>query len=423
MNEKLRFAHLADLHLGSFREKSLRELNFLSFKKAIDKILSEKLDFVIFAGDIFNNAMPPIDLVEKVVDELNKLKKAGIEIYVIGGSHDYSNLGKSFISLLDKTGVLVDVGKFEYLSKNEIKLDYTKNDKLKLNIVGVLGKKHGLDKNIYKNISGGDLSENYFNVFVFHTTLDNFKPNFMKAVKTEITKEYLPKGFDYYAGGHIHTFMQSEYSGSPISYSGCLFPNNFSELKREKPGFSICEFDFNTRSVDIKRVYLNIFNKEYLKVEIDKLNPVEAYNLIMDKLDSLNIEGKVFLLELVGIIDGKVSDIGINKIMGYIYSQGARVVLKNSYKLSSLILEDKKVSVDKSTLDIENFFIDEVLNEFENNGEILSKYKEIISILFNGDFSKYEGEKTAEFNQRIVDFMDRILLERREKEGFDKVDN
>ena len=37
--------------------------------------LDEKVDFVLFAGDIFNNAIPSLDLVEKVVVELMKLKE------------------------------------------------------------------------------------------------------------------------------------------------------------------------------------------------------------------------------------------------------------------------------------------------------------------------------------------------------------
>ena len=33
------FAHLADLHLGGYRESLLTNLNFKTFQKAIDKIL------------------------------------------------------------------------------------------------------------------------------------------------------------------------------------------------------------------------------------------------------------------------------------------------------------------------------------------------------------------------------------------------
>ena len=32
----MKFAHLSDLHLGSFREKFLRDLNFDAFDKCID---------------------------------------------------------------------------------------------------------------------------------------------------------------------------------------------------------------------------------------------------------------------------------------------------------------------------------------------------------------------------------------------------
>ena len=187
MSKKIRFAHLADLHLGAWREKKLTNLNFDTFKLAIDRVINEKVEFCLFAGDIFNNAMPPIDLVNRVVVELMRLKESKIPLYVIGGSHDYSNSGKSFLELLDSAGVLIDVAKPEYVDKDKVNLTFTKDSSGTI-ISGILGRKKGLDKNIYKNLSENNLSKDNFNLFMFHCTLDDFKPDFMKAVKSEITK-------------------------------------------------------------------------------------------------------------------------------------------------------------------------------------------------------------------------------------------
>lgn len=406
MEKKIKFAHLADLHLGGWREKNMTKLNFLSFQKSIQIILEKKLDFVIFAGDIFNSAIPSIEIVEAFVDELKKLKKQNIPIYVIAGSHDYSNLGKSFISLLDKTGILTDVGKFEYIDKDKIKLNYIKNDKLKLNIVGVLGKKHGLDKNIYSNISKQDLNKDYLNIFLFHTTLDNFKPSFMNNVKTEVTKEYLPVGFDYYAGGHIHSFMQSTYSNSPILYSGCLFPNNFSELKREKPGFVICEFNFDTRQISIKREILQLYKKEYINIIIDKLNPIQSYNFILEKINGIDFENKLVMLEIQGIVDGRISDININKIISQIYANSALIVLKNTYKLNTLSLENKKVNINENIEEIEDFVINDILIDSINK----KNDKKLVSKILKEDFSKIDEEKNSEYEKRIINIFDNKIF-------------
>ena len=52
----MKFAHLADTHLG-YRQFGLleREKDFYEvFDKIIDKIIEEKVDFVIHSGDLFD---------------------------------------------------------------------------------------------------------------------------------------------------------------------------------------------------------------------------------------------------------------------------------------------------------------------------------------------------------------------------------
>ena len=72
----MKFAHLADCHLGGWREPELRKLGVESFDKAIDICIQENVAFVLIAGDLFNNALPPIELLKEVVHSLNKLKEA-----------------------------------------------------------------------------------------------------------------------------------------------------------------------------------------------------------------------------------------------------------------------------------------------------------------------------------------------------------
>ncbi len=400
MNKKIRFAHLADLHLGGWREKRLTELNFSTFQKAIDKILEEKVEFVLFAGDIFNNAIPPLDLVGRVVKEFMKLKQAGIRLYVIGGSHDYSVTGKSFISLLDEAGVFVDVCKYDVIDKNKIKLKFF-DDKSGARICGVLGKKNGLDKNIYTNLKTEVLSNDKFNVFMFHATLEDFKPNFMKAVKAQVDSSFLAQGFDYYAAGHVHTHIVGKIGEGLMSFPGPLFPNNFSEMKREKSCFNLCEFDFESRKVEIKRVFLDIFEKEYVKVGIDNLNPIEAKLKIDESLQDLDIEGKIVLLEISGVVEGRVSDIGLNKIVFGLYEKGAFHVLKNTYKLTSSQLQKVDVDDIEDTSTVEEMILKQSLEDLKN--------REIVKKLLKLDLAKQEGEKVAQHEQRVIEAIEKNL--------------
>lgn len=407
MSSKIRFAHLADLHLGAFREKRLTDLNFKTFKLAIEKIIEENVDFCLFSGDIFNNAMPPIDLVEKVTIELMKLKVANIPLYVIGGSHDYSNTGKSFLTLLEAAGVFIDVNKFDYVDKDKINLKFTKDNKNPVVIAGVLGKKNGLDKNIYLNLEENSslLSENNFNIFMFHTTLGDFKPDFMKNVDCKINSSFLPKGFDYYAGGHVHTYIEGSYCGGKLSYPGPLFPNNFSELKRETPSFNLCEFDFSSRSTKIKRIFLKTYDMIHVEIDIDNKNPVDAkYDIEKEVNKVLDIENKLVLLEIFGIVDGKVSDIKILDIVNKIYEKGAFHVLKNTYKLTSSQLKIDTIDYEDEE-DIEKIIIED--NIEEGNNRIMEI--DIINSLLKLDLSKQESEKVAQYEQRIITSLSKTL--------------
>ena len=72
----MKFAHLGDCHLGSWRQPELQELNFKSFQLAIERCLQERVEFVLIAGDLFDSAYPPVEILKEVFAEFRKLKEA-----------------------------------------------------------------------------------------------------------------------------------------------------------------------------------------------------------------------------------------------------------------------------------------------------------------------------------------------------------
>ena len=42
----VRFAHMADIHLGGWKQQPLQDLNLESFKMAIESCINEKVEFV-----------------------------------------------------------------------------------------------------------------------------------------------------------------------------------------------------------------------------------------------------------------------------------------------------------------------------------------------------------------------------------------
>ena len=43
---------MADLHLGGWREDTLREVGIKAFEKAIDISIDENVDFILISGDL-----------------------------------------------------------------------------------------------------------------------------------------------------------------------------------------------------------------------------------------------------------------------------------------------------------------------------------------------------------------------------------
>ena len=200
----MKFAHIADCHIGSWRrDKILNSISKKYFIKAIDVMLDEKVDFVLIAGDLFDSAVPNIDSIKVVVEQLKRLKDNNISVYFIAGSHDFSPSGKTMLDVLEKADLGKNVFKYDKIDE-KLKLNVFIENKTNTAIVGLLGKKGALEKKLYANLYKDHFKNiDGFKIFMFHSALDELKPSEMKEVEA-MPITMLPEGFDYYAGGHVH---------------------------------------------------------------------------------------------------------------------------------------------------------------------------------------------------------------------------
>ena len=379
----MKFGHIADLHLGSFRDKYLRDLNFNSFEICIKELIFEKVDFCIICGDIFDNPSPQIEIIEKFVEKIIELKNNGILVYLILGSHDIFNSQKSFLDVLKKADLFEVVSKIEKKDDSNFFLKKTKVKNLDVNLYGISARKKELDKKIYSKISIEDFEKDQFNIFMFHTSISN----------DEILKEnILPKNFNYYAGGHIHKTFKADYGGGILSYPGPLFPNNFDEIKNIISSYNLCLFEKGELKVLNKKI--ENFEKEVIEVNCDNLDSFEIKEKINEILKSANVKNKLVLLEMVGTIKCKISDIEINKIVNEIYDRGANFVLRNTFKLKTKMF-DKIINLEENDkVSIENEIINSSF-EFDNE-------KKLVKDFLNLNFEKFEEERTADYEMRVL---------------------
>ncbi|MCX6711184.1 MAG: DNA repair exonuclease, partial [Candidatus Woesearchaeota archaeon] len=144
----MKFAHMADCHIGAWREPKLREANLQAFFRAIDICIKEKVDFILISGDLFNTAFPGIDGLKEVVLKLMELKDAGIPAYVVPGSHDFSPSGKTMLDVLENARLFTNVfrGKVE---NGLLKLKFTEDRKTGAKITGILGRRGLLEQSYY----------------------------------------------------------------------------------------------------------------------------------------------------------------------------------------------------------------------------------------------------------------------------------
>src|SRR3989344_4554041 len=266
----MKFAHLSDCHLGGWRDKGLRRLGIESFRKAIETALQERAGFILIAGDLFDTALPPLDILKDVTSILVLLKEQDIPVYLIPGSHDYSASGKTMLDILEHAGLVENVMKLQ-----DNTLTFT-TDKTGTKITGYMGRKGGLEKNNYTPMNNASLEqEPGFKIFLFHTLLNQFKEVGFETLDCA-DLSILPKGFNYYAGGHPHFVRNATFQEyGTIAYPGPTFPNNFKELEElHHGGFYLAETTNN--KLTLKHVSLKLKEVTTLFINADGKTPAQV---------------------------------------------------------------------------------------------------------------------------------------------------
>lgn len=388
-----RFAHISDVHLGGWKQKPLQDLNFQSFQLAMQRCIEKRVDFVLIAGDLFDSAYPPIEILKETFAEFRKLKRAGIPCFIIAGSHDYSVSGKTFLDVLEKAGFCTNVTSFYSDGETE-----ERNEKIILNphihnniaIYGYPGKKSGLEIPDLRRVKLND-APGMFKIFMLHTTLDKAKGTLPIDC---LECDSIPHA-DYYAMGHLHIDFQYK----NFVYPGPVFPNNFSELRDLKFGsFYIVD---TSSSRPLEKVELKLKEVEYVEMEID--DATTATGRILTEIDKREVENKIVLLKIKGVLkNGKNSDIKFQQIEEALKRKGAYFMLKNTHDLKS-----KEFALEVHVKDTDNIE-EETIKVYSQ--ENFSEFNDLIPQLMGSlNLEKQEGETADNFSVRVIEEAKKIL--------------
>ena len=404
----MKYAHLADLHLGAWRDEKMRALSTKSFLIAIDQCIEKQVDFVLFAGDLFNTSLPALDTLKIVTKKLKELKDKNIPLYVIAGSHDFSPSGKTMIDVLENAGLLINVcrGNINPDTK-ELHLRFTQDPKTKTKITGLIGRKGQLDRAFYETLHRTSLEqEPGYKIFMFHTTIAEMLPKEMAIIES-CPLSFLPKGFNYYAGGHIHHPTKISQEGyNCVTYPGALFPNNFQEIEKySKGGYYLISVEDNHQQEEW--VPLEVIKHKSLILNCKHKNPEQIKNEIINHFQE-DLADTIVTIRLKGTLDnGKTTDIDFKEILKNLYQKGAYFVMRNISKLQSEEFEEIKISYDNPEI-----MEEEIIKEHLQQMNTFTKDKELDltkSLIKSFNTTKREGETTTDFEKRFLEEAEQLI--------------
>ncbi|HJW19958.1 MAG TPA: DNA repair exonuclease, partial [Candidatus Nitrosotalea sp.] len=312
------FAHMSDIHIGFQKQENLQKIEQRVFESALDECIKKKVDFILIPGDLFHVNIPEMRVQKFAFAKFRQVHEHGIPVYVVYGSHDFSPISNSVIDLLSETGYITKVTKVKESTEEKITLDFVIDAKTGAKIAGLPGLKVGKDEVYYQKLDRKALeSQTGFKIFLFHGGIDELKLE--SGPETDFMPlSLLPKGFDYYAGGHMHGFLHEKYTDYPnVVYPGTLFSGYHSDLeenaKGKKRGIVFVEFEDKIKNIE----FIPIHNVEYEIIEIDaaKKNSSSVNVELLEKIKTVDPKNKIVIIKIQGeLSEGKTTDIEFTKM-------------------------------------------------------------------------------------------------------------
>ena len=397
----LKFAHIADCHLDAYSRNDIlqNELNS-SFSNAIESAIKNNVDFVLICGDLFNNASPSISTLVFAIKTLKKLKDKNIPVYVIAGSHDYTPSGNTILNVLNVAGLTIN--SYQPINEENTELKLIQHKDTCIYIGGIIGRIRGLDKELYEQIKIIP-KNNAFNIFMFHNGIDEFKPKIMKDVEF-LPLSCLPKGFNYYAAGHIHSFFETKINQetSTLVFPGSPYPTNIREFRQQDENQYVL-VEVKNNIIYTKKI--RTYKHDFIVLDVDmkdvKINEIEEnLNNLVKNNDFFN---KVVILKIKAQIkDGKVGDVNIKEIEKEIMKKGALVIEKNLSGLTSRKIFKTSFNEGSSIKEIEEKIAGENIGIINIDGINLKKEKEIILELIKTlEIPKKTGQTNIVYENEI----------------------
>ncbi|MFH0835909.1 MAG: hypothetical protein V1834_01990, partial [Candidatus Micrarchaeota archaeon] len=313
----------------------------------------------------------------------------------------------SIINVLESAGVIRKIAAGEYGEDGRLRLQAFKDEETGCTLVGMSARARGLEEKYFHELDSSGLEAiSGPKVFVFHSTLLDYKPDFLRQVAGGVPLSCLPKGFDYYAAGHVHERIEAREQGrGPIVFPGPLWAADFrdlEELSKKKSGFYLVELQEGKAETHF--VELNVVDVVLKEFDANGASASEAEDGLRKAVEEVDATGKIVLLKVKGELNsGKPGDIKFQLLRERLVEKGAAVVYLNRNALTAR--EALELSIKGSH---KHEIEEKVLKEFTANTEEPAEFKgeagfQVALKLFDAlKAEKLEGEVKKDFEDKIA---------------------
>ena len=302
----MKFSHISDTHLGLIqygleeREQDIYD----SFNQAIDISIQDKVDFVIFAGDIFHTPNPSGTAILQMANALKRLKENEIESFFVLGEHDISRIRSTPIPYVyHNLEFSKYVGRGEPVYYKDVMI--VGFDKIRKNEMT------GLEEKFLRMESLADDHKGH-KILVLHQGITE-----VNKFAGEVNSTDLPKNFTYYAMGHLHDKFLKQYDHlkGPLAYPGSTEITTSEGIKETEKGF----FKVDISDDEAKPEWIKLDTRQQISVKTEFENIDLAIKDLNDKISGLEkkpiIEIKIHGENLErDAIEGKISDLVIKSL-------------------------------------------------------------------------------------------------------------
>jgi DNA repair exonuclease SbcCD nuclease subunit len=329
----IRFAHMADTHLGAFRDPVLRELNLRAFLRALDIVREEECDLLVIAGDMFDTTLPEMDVVERAADALRRLGEAGVRTYVLYGSHDRSLTEKGIVDVLEAAGLFTNVGVLD-LEADDDHPPVVVDPPTGTALAAVGGRQLSLERALFAAADWSPLTEAVAGaplaIFGYHGPVEGMLPEELSGLEA-LERKRLPPGFDYYALGHVHHHaVERVGEGAVAVYPSPTFGASFTDLADGRAkGLVIVDVDGNGRCTP-RHVPIELAPVLPLDLDVAGLSSEEARDRLSGLAEGTDPGGSIVLLRVHGTLShGRPSDLDVPAVKADMEERGAEAVFVN----------------------------------------------------------------------------------------------